>query len=318
MELRFARKDKIVGVFMIFVLGLMLASIVLVGRGKDWFKTYVTYYTVFKETYGLQEGASVKLYNAEIGKVRRIVLVEDEVQIRLAILEDYASRIKTDTVATVESPTFIGSEFVAIKPGSPQAHPIPRGGTIPSEAKKSVGDILEEYQVEETAKRLTLAIQDLSDIVEELRNPDGPLFTAMKRINASLADIQSVTADIRAGKGTVGELVKSDALIKKVYAELETLDSILKRMDETAAKTPEMAESVRESLEKVNRILDNLEKGSEDVPAIVKSSKRGVEEIREGVGDTKRLIKAVEKLPLVRDNLPPKAEGKNMDAGLRK
>jgi len=50
MELSFRRQEKIVGVFMLAIVMLMLGSVVIVGRGKDWFKTYVTYYTFFKET----------------------------------------------------------------------------------------------------------------------------------------------------------------------------------------------------------------------------------------------------------------------------
>jgi len=53
-----------------------------------------------------------------IGKVKKITLTDDKVKVEQAILQEYASRIRNDTIAIVESPTFIGSEYVSIKPGA--------------------------------------------------------------------------------------------------------------------------------------------------------------------------------------------------------
>jgi len=39
----------------------------------------------------------------------------------LAILAKYASRIRQDAVAVVDSPTLIGSEYISIVPSAPNA-----------------------------------------------------------------------------------------------------------------------------------------------------------------------------------------------------
>ncbi len=111
---------------------------VILGRGKDWFADEVTFYTSFKESYNLQVNAAVKLFKADIGKVKRISLGEDNVNVQLAILAKYASRIRQDAVAVVDSPTLIGSEYISIVPGAPNAPKIPVGGMIPSIEKKSI------------------------------------------------------------------------------------------------------------------------------------------------------------------------------------
>ena len=64
MELDFSKKEKIVGTFIITVAVLLLVTVVIIGRGKDWFKKYITYYTVFDEGYNLQADTSVKLFSA--------------------------------------------------------------------------------------------------------------------------------------------------------------------------------------------------------------------------------------------------------------
>ncbi len=290
MELTFRKREKIVGVFILVIGLLLLASVVVIGRGKDWFKTYVTYYTVFKESYNLQEGAPVKLFKAEIGRVKEVKLYGDRVRVKLAILKDYSSRIRTDSVATVESPTFIGSEYVSIKPGSEKAKEIKADGEIPSQAKKSIDDILAEFKVEETAKKVVAAVQDLSDIARTMHDPEGPLFTALNHINQILKHVEGVARDINEGKGNVGELVKTRKLIDEVYKEMDRLD----------------------------KILANLQEGSRDVPKVTSSVKRGVREIRDGVKRIDDVVQSIEQNPFIKPNLPPEPKGEKTDAGLRR
>src|SRR5512136_3247805 len=138
MELKFSRMDRVVGIFIIAVVALMVGTVVLIGRGKDWFRPTVTYYTQFKENYNLAPGSSVKLFKAEIGHVKNVQLVGDAVRVQMSIFEEYHTRFRQDTVATVESPSFICSEYVAIRLGKPDSPLVPSGGTIKSEEKKTI------------------------------------------------------------------------------------------------------------------------------------------------------------------------------------
>ena len=315
MELKFSRMDRVVGVFIIAVVALMVSTLVLIGRGKDWFRPTVTYFVEFKENYNLSPGSPVKLYKAEIGKVKDVTLVGDAVRVKLSIFEEYHSRFRQDTVVTVESPTFIGSEYVAVRPGKPDSPLIPPSGTVKSEEKKTLSQILAEYEVEETAKRLTETIRNLADIIEELRDPQGPLFASLNSIEKNLKNLETVTTGLKEGEGTAGQLLRSDELINRMNTSMERLDNVLKNVE---GATPEVTANLRESMEKIREITANLEKGSREVPAVIRTTKRGIQEIREGVDEINRLVKALEQTPVIRGNLPPKPEGKDLDAGLRK
>ena len=69
MELSYTRVEKSVGLFVIGIAVLVLTTVVILGRGKDWFAEEVTFYTSFRESYNLQVNAAVKLFKADIGKV---------------------------------------------------------------------------------------------------------------------------------------------------------------------------------------------------------------------------------------------------------
>ena len=56
MELIFSKQERTVGTFMVIMVLLLLTSVIAIGRGKDWFKAYVTYYAFFDESYNLKIG----------------------------------------------------------------------------------------------------------------------------------------------------------------------------------------------------------------------------------------------------------------------
>lgn len=329
MDLEFKRKEKVVGFFIISISLLLILSLAFIGRGKGWFKDYVEYYSVFEETYNLQNGAPVKLYNANIGKVKDILLVEDEVRVKLLIVSDYASRIRSSSYVTVQSPTFIGSEFVALVTGNKNAKRIGEGEEIPSVEKKSVSDILAEFQVEETLKKFVSTVQAFSDMATKLNDPKGPVFSI-------LDNIDKVVSDIENGEGNVGELLRSSALTDEIKDRLLQVENILEDVKDTVSKTPKTVELVNSNLEKIENIgghiedgsgniielvneikkrvqdidliISNIEKGSKNVPKITKSTLDGLTEIRIGVKKADDALESLKKNILIRNNLPKRDE----------
>ena len=345
MEITYSRKEKIVGIFVISIALLLLSAIIVIGRGKNWFENYNTYYTTFNESYNLKVGADVKLFNTNIGKVKELT-VEDKVRVKLVILEKYKSRIRTNTLATVESPTLIGSEYISIIPGSADAPLLPQEGDISSKAKKSIADVMAEFEVEKTAKELVQAIQDIAEFTQTLKDPNGPLLSAFENINKTTQHVEVITRGIKDGDGTLGNLLTSTQLLDVILLRLKNVGEILASLSEASSKAPGTVEQTQTSLagvEEVTRsvtesvailrnilaeietnmptikaILENVEKGSQDVPEITTSTARGIQEIRDGVENVDKVFQSLQKNVLIRPNLPPEAVGENTDAGLRR
>jgi phospholipid/cholesterol/gamma-HCH transport system substrate-binding protein len=345
MDQGYTTKERIVGTFIICIAVLLLSTVIMLGRGKNWFQEYTTYYTVFDESYNLKVGADVKLFKTNIGTVKQIT-VEDKVKIKLAILAKYESRIRANTVVTVESPTFIGSEYISILPGSPNAALLPQGGEIQSREKKSVSDILAEFEVEKTAKKFVQAIQNLSDLTDNLNDPNGPLFFVLDKLGQTVANIETVTGSIASGNGTLGSIIQSTLLLDLVTDRLDQVRKILAHIDEASAKTPAVVDELksaiaqtREPLVKIDEsiiilkrilsdiennmpaitaILQNVEQGSQDFPDITQSVSQGIREARQEIENVDKVIQSLQKNILIRGNIPPEPVGKNTDANLRR
>jgi phospholipid/cholesterol/gamma-HCH transport system substrate-binding protein len=344
-KFKYSVRERIVGIFMLSILILLMSAVILLGRGKNWFQKYNTYYTSFNESYNLKPGAAVKFLETDIGKVKDVRLVENRVKIRLAILEEYASRIRADVVAKVESPTFIGSEYIAVVPGSMDALPIPPEGELPSVARKDIADYFNEFEVEKTAKALVETVQQFSAFVEDVRNPDGPFLLALEKFNTTATHVEKVARRIEAGEGTVGRMLNSTELVDAVLARLDKADAILDDLAAASTKTPETIEMFQENLvrlqevqngvthsialvrslleemqanmPKVKTILDNAEKGSREIPNISKSAVETMDAFQLELENVDLIIQSLRENFLIRGNLPPPPAVRSTDAHLR-
>ncbi|MCB2145454.1 MAG: MCE family protein [Deltaproteobacteria bacterium] len=345
METSYSKAEKSVGLFVVGITVLLLTTVVILGRGKDWFAEEVTFYTSFKESYNLQVNAAVKLFKADIGKVKRISLGEDNVNVQLAILSKYASRIRQDSVAVVDSPTLIGSEYISIVPGAPDAPKIPVGGMIPSIEKKSISDILKEFEVEKTAMLAVRTIQELADLMVLMKDPQGPLLTTLANIEKTSTHLEQITGGIRQGQGSLGAVVASRELVDGVLLNLEKVNGLLDDMRATSTRGPVIMDQVsdnlatiktagagvvenvqalkgileetRKSLQTIQLILKNLKQGSQDVPRVTATAREGIREIREGVENIDRVVQSLQRNIIIRSNLPDKPLSIDTDAGIR-
>jgi phospholipid/cholesterol/gamma-HCH transport system substrate-binding protein len=340
MDTDFSRMERVVGAFLIVIVAILLTILLVVGRGKNWFEAYVSYYTVFDESYGIKKDTAVKLYNTDVGKVTRLALTEDKVKVELIIQKTYAPRVKTDSFAIVEKPAiFMGTEFVSIKPGSlPNAVPIPEGGRIPSMPKKSISDLMVEFGLDEVfqkaviaAEGLVVAAKDLVEVAKRLRDPQGPLFATLDNAYKTVSHIEGITRDMQAGRGSVGKLLKSGKMLDSVQTQIEKLDIILANLADASTRAPKTMDQVQDSLDGVRSILEEVlasastiktilgeaEKGSREIPKISRTARQGLEDARMAIENADKIMQSLQKSILIRSNLPPEPEGQAVDAGLR-
>jgi phospholipid/cholesterol/gamma-HCH transport system substrate-binding protein len=312
MRLQYSTAEKMVGAFILLTLLTLLLTVAIVGRGKNWFRKHVSYSTTFKEGYNLSAGSRVKLFGTDVGQVTDVALTEDNrVRVEVRILANYASRIRTDSLAIVESPTFIGSEYIAITPGSKSSSAVAPGGQIPSREKKSLGEYLEEYELEKMVKRVSEILEDLSRITAQLKDRDGPLM-------GTLQNVQRLTGTVAQGQGSLGRVLRDDELYRKLMEELDAVSRILASVQETATHgqaigenvkelsgrlaaasehVPGMALQVQEIVSRMVRVTLILEKTMKEAPEISQQA-------REGMREVNRILDSIQKNFLIRPNLP--------------
>lgn len=306
MRLQYSTMERMTGAFILLTLIVFLFTVAVVGRGKNWFRKHVVYYTTFEEGYNLVSGSRVKLLGTDIGSVTDVLLTKgNKVKVEVKVLAEYASRIRANSVATVESPTVIGSEYINIRPGTSKAAAIPPEGLIPTKEKKKFTEYLEEYEIGAKLEHLGKILEDLALITDQLKDPKGPFF-------GTFSNLQQITGTVEAGEGSLGRLIKSDELYEHmdtfVATLQETADHLVRagvniekgseHLEKATREAPEMVDKTQELLDRLLKVQVILEKVMTEVPEISAQAREGMQEVN-------RILDSVKENFLIRPNLPP-------------
>jgi phospholipid/cholesterol/gamma-HCH transport system substrate-binding protein len=322
MFLKFGAKEQFVGVFLVITLFILIGAIVFIAQGKNWFKKHERYHTFFEEGYNLSPGSKVTLYHTKIGKVVKVRLTEDNrVRVDLKILAKYASRIREDTVATVESPTIIGSEYIAIVPGTMQRPLLPPGGEIISTEKKALSDYMKEFKVEEKLGILTDIMKNIKEITDRIKDPEGSLFGTLDNIKeitdrlkdpegqifTSLDNIRQITEQLKDPEGQIftslDNILHITDRLKDPKGELfQTLDNLvsisqkIKKGEGSVGKLlikDDLYLKIEKEINKVDSVLGNIELITVKIPAIVDEAEKRLKEIKKPLTDLDKILKDV-------------------------
>ena len=313
MEEGFTHKEQLVGGFLLVLIIFTMVTLLVIGQGKGWFHRQNVYSVKFKQGYNLHQGSLVKMFNTEIGKVTMLSITQTTerpyVEVTLKINEKSANLIRQDSVAEVVSPTLIGSEYVAISPGSYGYPRIEPYDPIPSRERKSVTEHLAELASEENIQKVKQMLEHLAKFSEDLKNDEKILQSALKRID-------EVFLNITEGKGTLGMLVMQKEFMVRFNQRLDHMErtwaeflveakTLMVGLKPTSENLGVFTKSINQEIEPLKAIVANIKVGSEELPDLMEAATGMVRSAK----DTMDAIKAN---PLIRMTAPKGAKSQTI------
>ncbi|HXN50182.1 MAG TPA: MlaD family protein [Bryobacteraceae bacterium] len=184
------------GAFVIATLIILAVGVFIIGSKQYLFTSTYQLKAQFDNVVGLDAGADVRVGGVHSGTVRSIVLPHkagDKVTIVMDLDKSTHEIIKQDSVATIETEGLLGNQYLAISFGSAGTADVQDGGLIASQPPLEMSALLEK----------TSAILDTSQ-------------QAIQNATRATEHLDSITAKIDAGSGTVGALVND----KQLYSNL--------------------------------------------------------------------------------------------------
>jgi phospholipid/cholesterol/gamma-HCH transport system substrate-binding protein len=191
------------GAFIVATLAVLAAGVFIIGSQENLFRSTYQLKAQFANVAGLAVGADVQLGGVHSGNVRSINLPHkpgDKVLVVMDLDRSTKEIIKRDSVASIETEGVLGDQFIAISFGSAGQADVADGETIQSVPPLELGALLTKAN----------AILDSSQ-------------QAIGNTTAATAHLNSVSAKIDSGQGTVGALVND----KQLYINLEQTTSAL-------------------------------------------------------------------------------------------
>ena len=191
------------GAFIVTALVVLAAGVFIIGSKEYLFSPTYNLKAHFENVAGLADGADVQVGGVHSGTVIAIELPKkpgDQVTVIMELAKSTHAIIKQDSVASIETEGMLGNQYMAISFGSAGQADVRDGETIQSVAPLELGQLLAK----------TNSILDSSQ-------------AAVLNTTLATAHLNSISAKIDSGQGTVGSLVND----KQVYNNLEQTTATL-------------------------------------------------------------------------------------------
>jgi phospholipid/cholesterol/gamma-HCH transport system substrate-binding protein len=211
-----------IGIFVALVFLAAVFILDIVG-GPDKFTRGRHLYALFDNVQELKVGDRVKLAGVEVGRVEGIQLVENRVKVKMKVRRD--AEVKTDSTATIKFTGLVGQNYVSLDFGTPGAPLAVDGAVLTSAEQPDLGAMLAKLDsVASGVENLTKSFT--GDRIDNLLGPFTDFLKANREpLSAAIANMSAVSAEIAAGKGTVGKLIFDDSFYNSAISTVSNLQS---------------------------------------------------------------------------------------------
>jgi phospholipid/cholesterol/gamma-HCH transport system substrate-binding protein len=191
------------------------------------------------------------------------------VEVIMKISSDYASQVRQDSKASLETVGVLGDTVVDISSKAATKAPIADGGELGTNETPSLADVIKSSQG--TIEQLNTILAKVDTVVDAISTGKGSIGQLIQnpdlfnRANATVAELQSLVDAIANGKGSIGKLVVDD-----------TLDDVSKQIDSGQGsvgkliKDPTLYNNLQQSTDSLNKLLADVNAGKGGLGIIAK------------------------------------------------
>jgi len=254
------------------ILGVLI--FLLTGSG-DIFSREMQIRTYMSDSAGMASTSPVRLNGILIGEIRDVRLSGQSnpnriVEIVMSIKGRFLKEIPEDSVAGISASNLLGDKFINITKGkSPK--PVQDGGELKSLESQDIpelmaksSDILTQFQV--SVKRVDAMLADIQagkgNVGKLIK--DEELYA---RVNGVLDETQKLLAAINAGRGTVGRLMRDETLYEEVRSTTQRIDNLVAGLEQGQGtvgkllKDAVLYEEAKKSVTEIRQLLADLNAG---------------------------------------------------------
>ena len=274
-----------VGVLVFAALVALTALVFLMsGSTGGVFTKKLTVRSYFENSAGLKPGGPVNLEGVTIGSVKSIRIAPERkltpVEVTMKISGKFASNVRQDSQASLETIGVLGDTVVNISSKSAQKQQIAENGELPTNETPSLSDVIKSSQG--TIEQVNTILAKLDSLVDSLntgRGSIGQLINNPDLYNKAVATVdqlQGLVNNISSGKGSIGKLVSDDSLYNRANSAISHLDSISSQIDSGQGsigrliKDPTLYNNLQQSTTSLNQLLADVNAGKGGLGLIAK------------------------------------------------
>jgi len=235
LKLRDYYLEFIVGTFFCIAVGILSYFTIILGQSSFSNDSYQVN-VIFNDVASLEKGSNVLLRGMIVGSVSALKMKNEGVVVTLNI--DNGIDLLEGSIIKVESSSVLGGTAVFINQGPPGNPSITKTKLLQGTATHNI-------------------LNEAASILAELKAKG--LF---EKITKVANDVESITASIKAGKGTLGKLINEDSLYSEVKSLVASVD---KAGTDVSSAALELKKSITEVKHDLKNTIANLETFSKTI-----------------------------------------------------
>ncbi len=286
------------GIFIIAGLLLLILGLYLIGRDSNLFSRNYVLKARFEHVQGLTPGNNIRYAGIQVGTVKKVAIISDSsIEVTMLIEEDMKQFIRVNDVVSISTDGLMGNKLLQITPakdGSPFAV---SGNMLRTKKTISTDEMLE--LLNRTNQNVAVISEDLKNTVQRINNskvlwevlddealPKNILATvhnirsATVKADQMVNDLQTIIADVKQGKGSLGKIITDTAIAYNLTEAIEKIKQAGSNADSLATNLQLLTQSINNDVnngkgtihsllkdsvlvQKLNNSLQHIEKGTE-------------------------------------------------------
>ena len=296
-----------VGIVMVLGIAILAGAIFSIGGGLRWLSGSEELTARFQRVNGLQVGAPVYLSGVNIGSVASIQFPADRranfVVVRLRIEANAVERVRTDSVAKIESLGLLGDKFLLLTAGSPDAPSVEADALIKSQdpvnyaallQARGTGDLVANVlAISNSMRQLLDSVNEghgiLAELIKGPSNPQEKTLT-LASMRETLDNLQKLTAKLEVavdrvdrGQGVIGAMLSPQNNGKRMVANItsaaESMRTASARFEQTSLQLHDLVARMNsangllpqlmQDQKYAGRVMSNLRRSSDDMREVL-------------------------------------------------
>ncbi len=261
------KKDLSVGL-------IVIASIIVLAwgynflKGKDFFKSYNSFYITLNSSEGIVKGSTVSIKGVNVGSVSNVSL-DDNYRIVIEFSIPSTVKVAKNTIAEIFSPDLINAKQIKLNLPSKFVDLATDGDTLPVFVESSIMDQIGP-QVDSLLPDLKSSLSNINDVTASLnttlnQGTSNNIQSSVANLNQISKSLEILTRELAQNTYLVNKILNNtsdfthnlSANNKIINSTLTNLNSTSQNLSETDLKTT--VESLDKSIQELNSVLSKID-----------------------------------------------------------
>jgi phospholipid/cholesterol/gamma-HCH transport system substrate-binding protein len=272
-----------VGLTVIFA-AIILGVLIILMSGGGLFTSKIILKSYFPDASGLTPGSPIRLSGVDIGNVKAVRVVPgrplDPVEVVMKVNTKYRFFLRKDSVTLLSTAGVLGATYINIDSSHAKGPEAQDGDVLPSEEQKGYEDVVRAAN--SSLQNMDVLLKRMDRIIAFVESGQGSIGKLIydpslyNRVNATVAEFQTLVNDISQGNGSIGKLIEDDELYNKANTSIDKINQLI---DEVNAgngtigkflKDPSLYNNANQTVANFKQLTDDVNSGKGAIGKLAK------------------------------------------------